>query len=309
MRLPWKKKREEQPPAQQEEAAPQEAQEQEDQSIKAKLTSLSIHMEKMQAETQANKEVQEANEERFARIHEQLGEIRHLIQNSEVGRKKSEELVSNAITLVENTRPQQLMAAVQKVDIKLEALKSKLEAQQLINSKVDEDIKVMRKQYKAYKDIKIVQRLSDEAKRRQQKLQSMSADLGRKATKVDAVFNNLETAMKESKDVTKSVKDIKETVDKAQLLLTQQQAATKNKADHHDLATLEEDTKTITDQLLEHVMADLDYFKSKFQAELDITVKKEESSVVRQLVTEDLKDLHTRLKTLEEQRQQPTSTQ
>ncbi|MFP4118772.1 MAG: hypothetical protein ACLFTH_01840 [Candidatus Woesearchaeota archaeon] len=274
-----------------------------DSELMKKVTTLSLAVEKLQAESQANKEVRQATNERFSRISEQIGELRNQLRQSEKARLQMETKVEKAVGLVEAVQPQKLMSAVSKTDVKIEAVKSKIDALDLINSKIKEDLRDVRNKFAVFRNLKMVKDMNEDSKKRFRDMRKIEATVIQKADKLDNLFSEFEGAIEANKQTSKELKDVSDSVRKLFLTLDKLKASVDSKASSQDVSGLKAKLNDAKQEVLDKTLKDLEYYKKQMKKDIESDVKKDEVKLVHQLVSDDFKELESRLKKLENVKQ------
>ncbi|MFP4645919.1 MAG: hypothetical protein ACLFNB_04725 [Candidatus Woesearchaeota archaeon] len=274
-----------------------------DSELMKKVTTLSLAVEKLQAESQANKEVRQATNERFSRISEQIGELRNQLRQSEKARLQMETKVEKAVGLVEAVQPQKLMSAVSKTDVKIEAVKSKIDALDLINSKIKEDLRDVRNKFAVFRNLKMVKDMNEDSKKRFRDMRKIEATVIQKADKLDNLFSEFEGAIEANKQTSKELKDVSDSVRKLFLNLDKLKASVDSKASSQDVSGLKAKLNDAKQEVLDKTLKDLEYYKKQMKKDIESDVKKDEVKLVHQLVSDDFKELESRLKKLENVKQ------
>ncbi|MFW5865567.1 MAG: hypothetical protein ACOCU6_00560 [Nanoarchaeota archaeon] len=270
-----------------------------DSDFKKQLTTLSLAVEKLQAESQANKEVRQATNERFSRISEQIGELRNQLRQSEKARLQMETKVEKAVGLVEAVQPQKLMSAVSKTDVKIEAVKSKIDALDLINSKIKEDLRDMRNKFVVFRNLKMIKDMNEDSKKRFRDMRKIEVTVIQKADKLDNLFSEFESAIETNKETSKNLKDVSDSVRKLFLSLDKLKASVDSKASSKEVSNLKSKIDDASQEVLDKTLKDLDYYKKQMKKDIESDVKKDEVRLVHQLVSEDFEEIKDRLSKME----------
>ena len=170
------------------------AEEKTGEEIKTGNEKVDIELTKIKAQLDSFSEIRKANAERFARISEQLGEMRGMIVDTNKAMSKIEVAATKAVDLVESVHPEKLMIEVRKQDGKIEALRANIESNEAIMKDLMAEIKKMREQMNFYKGVEQVAELNEEVKGELANIKKMEAVIERHADKVETIF--LETSRK-----------------------------------------------------------------------------------------------------------------
>lgn len=180
------------------------------------LAQLSADLDKLSARFSSFYEMQKAATERFARINEQIGELRAMVLERDRASQHLEAKAVQAIDLVETIQPEKLMIEVRKSDAKTEALKANLESNEAVITSVVNELKETRNKLAAFKGMEEVVKLNDEVKKELSQMKLIQSVIERHADKVDTVFAEMQKAFGEYMKLSDTLKGI----DKASKQLT-----------------------------------------------------------------------------------------
>lgn len=245
-------------------------------------------VEKLKLESGANSEIRKLNNERFAQISEQIGELRGMLNQGEKARQQLELKAEKASSLVESVQPDKLMINVQKVDLKIEALKAKVEASEFLNSKIKDDIRDMRNKFALFRNTEMIKEMNDDTKKRLNELKKVEAEVIKHSDKVDSIFTEVQKSFKDTKEAVRIVADMQNTMKKIISDNERIKSTMSAKASKDDVEKVKEDVHKVTQRVVDTVVKELEDYKRKVIREIEVHVKKEELTVVHQLIREEL---------------------
>ena len=192
-----------------------------DQVGNAGLGQLIADVERMKAQMLALSESRKVNNERFSRISEQIGELRSGLTEHEKEMKMIEIKAVKAADLVSSVQPEKLMIEIKRQDTKIEALKSRIESNQLINEQIREELKEIRRKISLFRGVEEILNLNEEVKKELRNIQKVKAQTERHADKVETIFVEVEknfAEFKKFKDLVENLnsqfKDVMKEMDK-----------------------------------------------------------------------------------------------
>src|SRR3989338_4603662 len=177
----------------------------------ATLTQMNADVDKLSAQFSSFYEMQKAATERFARINEQIGELRAMILERDRASQHLEAKATQAIDLVETIQPEKLTIEVRKSDARIEALKANLESNETIMGSVVNELKETRNRLAAFKGMEEVVKLNDEVKKELSHIRLIQSVVERHADKVDTVFAEMQKAFGEYMKLSDTLKGIDQT--------------------------------------------------------------------------------------------------
>ena len=156
-------------------------------------------VEKIKAQLQALTESRKATTERFTRISEQIGGLRNTLTNHEKTIGKVEAQATKAADLVSSVQPEKLKMDMKRQDTKIEALKSRVESNQLINEQIRKELKEIRNKISMFRGVEEIIKLSDDVKKELRNIQKIKAHTESAADKVENIFGEVEKNFSEFK--------------------------------------------------------------------------------------------------------------
>ena len=252
-----------------------------------RLIELTAKVDKLSMEATANSEIRKLNNERFAQISEQIGELRTMIMQQERSRQDVEMKAEKAFTLVHSVQPEKLMAVVNKVDFKTDALKAKLEATEMLNNKLKDDIRDMRNKFALFRNSEMIKEMNDDSKIRLNAIKKIEIEVLKHSDKVDTIFNEIEKNFEETKSTTKSVESLSQAVKKIIVENESLKVLIKTKSTKNDLSKFEDLIKSKNKKIVEIVMKELDENNRRILKDVEVETKKKELSLIHQMIKED----------------------
>lgn len=149
---------------------------------------LSVVLERIQTQINALNEVREANNERFSRVSEQIGEIRTMVVENEKGMHDIELKATTASDLVRDVQPETLSAEVKKVDSKVDIVKAAVEAGKSMNENIMDELKGIKSKMSIFQGTDAVLKLNEEIKKELINVQKIKMLTESHANKVEQVF-------------------------------------------------------------------------------------------------------------------------
>jgi len=253
------------------------------------LSSVFASIEKLNAESLANKEVRTASNDRFAKISGEIGELRTMLRNNEKTISAIEAKTERAVGLIDAVQPQALLSAVNKVDFKIEALKAKVEANELIYSKVRDDIRDLRSKFSIFRNLEMIKELNEDSKNRFRDLKKIEFEIIKHSDRVESMFNEIEKSIKDSKENTKVITDISESIKKLLIGVDKFKSDLNLRVTRDELRKVQESLDKGKSEMMDVVAKDMENYKRKLLKDIEVSVKQDEIKMVHQLVREDLK--------------------
>ena len=147
-----------------------------------------VALERIATQIKALNEIREGNDERFARISEQMGEIRSMVIDNEKHMRDIEIKATKASDLVNAIKPETLSTEVKKIDAKVEAAKGKIEAGKSINDSIVEELKNIKRQMNLFKGTDAIFKLNEDVKKELINIQKIKAIIEGHADKIEQIF-------------------------------------------------------------------------------------------------------------------------
>ncbi|RME53637.1 hypothetical protein D6783_01505 [Candidatus Woesearchaeota archaeon] len=183
-----------------------------------------MEITRIKAQLESFSEIRKANADRFARISEQIGELRGMITDITKAMGRVEVGATKAVDLVESVHPEKLMVEVRKQDGKIEALKASLDAQTAIINDFKNEMKEFRQKMNFYKGVEQVAHLNNEVKDELAEIKKVEAVIERHSDKIEGIFLDVEKKFANfqkyddiTKDLQKSFQRIETDFDKLRI--------------------------------------------------------------------------------------------
>ncbi|NPA38573.1 MAG: hypothetical protein GXN99_02135 [Candidatus Nanohaloarchaeota archaeon] len=183
-----------------------------EESQSLKQEQLLAELERIKAQLDAEKEIREGLTERLTHISEEIGEIRRSIIEEEKKISEIDVKATKAADLVKEVHPEELMAALQKDEAKIEALQDLINSQKLMVEKLMEELKEIKRTLTAFKGYDEVIKLYGDIKKDITTLEKLKARIERDADKVESIFLELSKKMKDTQALEDAIKSLEEKV-------------------------------------------------------------------------------------------------
>ena len=154
-------------------------------------------IEKLDAQLVALREVLDAQQERFERHTEELGELRNMVND----REKTMGIIeakSNKITeLIEAVQPETLMSEQKKTDARIEAIKAKMENSELLSNNILDELKKIKNDMSVFRGTDEILKLNKEVREELISIKKVEGSVLKHADKVEAMFSTFESNFEE----------------------------------------------------------------------------------------------------------------
>ncbi|MBI2105956.1 hypothetical protein HYT56_03920 [Candidatus Woesearchaeota archaeon] len=167
-------------------------------------------LERIKMQLQAMETMRDADNQRFNRLNEQIGELRSMIINNEKEIKDARVAATKASDILGAIHPEQLAIELQKKEAKIETLRAKIESNEEISNTILEEMKEMRRHIELFRGSEGILKLNEEIKNDLIQTQKIKSIVESRADKAEQIFIQLQ---KEFTDVQKLDSLIKETKD------------------------------------------------------------------------------------------------
>ncbi|MFH1511572.1 MAG: hypothetical protein ABIF10_07830, partial [Candidatus Woesearchaeota archaeon] len=162
---------------------------------------------RIKAKLDSYDEIRKANSERFARISEQIGELRGMILDTNRSVSTMEIKTTKTTDLVEAVQPDKLMVEVRKVDGKIEAVRANIESNEAMTKQVMTELKELRNRIAFFRGLEQVIKLSEGIKKDLSEIQKMRAVIERHADKSETIFSEMQGRFSDMDRFTGRLKD------------------------------------------------------------------------------------------------------
>lgn len=198
-------------------------------------------LEKVKAQIESLNQARQANNERFVRIGEQIGELRTMIIDNEKKMTDVEVKAIKAHDLVFEVQPENLKADVGKVDAKIEAVKARVLEMQKFSRALIEEIKKVKNDVNVFRGAESILKLNDDVKKELISIQKTRGIVEGHADKVEEIFIETQKNYSDYQKLDSQLKQANKTLEKLQRdfnSLKIQVEKTPNKADLVDIRSL-----------------------------------------------------------------------
>ncbi len=155
------------------------------------LTKLITEVERIKASVEGFAEIRKSFTERFARISEQIGELRNMILERDKTIQEIELKAIKSADLVEEVHPEKIMTEIQKQDAKIEALKANLEGNESIMERVMEELKETRRKIEFFRGVEEIVKLSEEVKKELIEIKKIESRITINTDKVETIYSEI----------------------------------------------------------------------------------------------------------------------
>jgi uncharacterized protein YoxC len=167
---------------------------------------------RLRAKVESFDELRKANQERFARLSEQIGELRGMILDTNRSVSQIEVKTTKTTDLVEAVQPDKLMIEVRKTDGKIEAVRANIESNEAMMKTIVAELKELRNRIAFFRGLEQVMKLNEEIKKELTGIQKTKATIERHADKSETIFSEMQGRFAEMDKFTGTLKDLKESV-------------------------------------------------------------------------------------------------
>ena len=220
-----------------------------DPALVGKVEKLGVDMTKLEAFTDSFKDFRSSITERFSAINEQVGELRGNLNDTNRSVSTMEVKTIKAVDLVDAVQPDKLMIDVQKLDAKIEAVKSNIESNEEMMRLIKEQMSKMRSQIMVFRGTEQIIKLNEETKNELMDVKKVAAVCEQHADRVEAIFMELQKTYKAFNDFLGELdgikSDIKDTASKAEALFQKSQTFLTKHDFENRIAKMERDDKKL----------------------------------------------------------------
>jgi chromosome segregation ATPase len=165
-------------------------------------------LEKLKAQVEALNEMRKAFNERFLALSEKIGEVRTMIIDQERETKDLKIEAKKAADLIKAVKPENILKEVKLEDAKIEALKGKLESNEVLFNKIINDLKEMRETVARFKGVESLVKMESDIKSEIDTIREIERNVEVHSGKVEDMFINLQRKLKEFEYLDKKVEEI-----------------------------------------------------------------------------------------------------
>lgn len=173
---------------------------------------MSGDIEKLAAKLDFITESRKIDEEKFSRLNEEIGELRSMLIDNERKINDLDIKASKAADLVSEVQPEKLMEGVEKEKAKIDALKAKMESNEMIANKIIEEFKGIKNKMAIFKGVEEIIELNKDVREEIETIRKIESNVEKHANKVENVFINVEKRFTEFQKLKERIKEIDKNV-------------------------------------------------------------------------------------------------
>lgn len=177
------------------------------------IIKLKTEIEKLKAGQEAFKEVRSSFSERFTRTSEQIGELRSMILERDRTIQEVELKAVKSSDLVASVQPEKLMTEVQKMEVRLEALKANLEGNEAITNRVMEELRETRKKIEFFRGVEEIIKLSEEVKSELIEIKKVEGRINTQTDKVQTIYGEMRARIQDLDAFKSEIQDAKANIE------------------------------------------------------------------------------------------------
>jgi len=148
-------------------------------------------LETMKAMIGTLREMKKDDQEKFAKIGEQIGEMRNMQMTRERELKELGLKVQKAIDLVEAAQVEKVLVENKKTDARIQITDAKLESYHMVQETIISELKNIREKIGVFRGLEQVVKLNSEVKQDLTDMKYMRTDIERHADKIESMFIEL----------------------------------------------------------------------------------------------------------------------
>jgi hypothetical protein len=195
-----------------EEEAAEEPEKEEPKEDAASSNGESADFSRLRVKIESLDEIRKANSERFARLSEQIGEVRGMILDTNRSVSEIELKATKTSDLVQAVQPDKLMVEVRKADGKVEAVRANIESNEAMMKTLMSELKELRNRIAFFRGLEQVMKLSEEVKKDLSRIQKTSALIERHSDKAETIFSEMQSRFSEMDQFTSTIKELKDDI-------------------------------------------------------------------------------------------------
>lgn len=168
-----------------------EEKEEEKKTSKAKadiFPEISIEIEKIKAQIEAINQMRSMFNERFSTISEQIGELRTMIVSQEQEFSELEIKSAKANEIMTQLEPEKFLTEISKTDMRIEAIKGKLESNESVSAMIMKELKDQRQKMALFKGIEDTMKLNQEVREELIGIKKIESTVDMHSNKVESMF-------------------------------------------------------------------------------------------------------------------------
>ena len=156
------------------------------------LLKLKSGLERVEAKIEGIFETKKISDERFSRISEEIGELRSMLIDREREIKELEGKATRAHDLVQEVQPELLKDSIDKQDLKIDAIKNKIDSNDSIMNKIIEELKDIRNKIELFRGVEETIKLNKNVREELINIRKIEQNIKIHADKVENIFIRLE---------------------------------------------------------------------------------------------------------------------
>ncbi|MEM0465081.1 MAG: hypothetical protein QXW97_00065 [Candidatus Pacearchaeota archaeon] len=207
--------------AQEEEAAEKEEEKKISKEIKVSenassdIVRLATEVDRLKVNVEGFQEVRKSFSDRFARISEQIGELRAMILERDKSIQEIELKAIKAYDLVDSVHPEKISTEVQKQDAKIEAIKANLEGNESIMNRVMEELKETKRKIEFFRGVEEIVKLSEEVKQELIEIKKIESRISINTDKVETLYSEIRKKFQDIDTFNSEIQELKVLVEQS----------------------------------------------------------------------------------------------
>ncbi|MBI2133930.1 hypothetical protein HYU11_04580 [Candidatus Woesearchaeota archaeon] len=149
---------------------------------------LGLDLEKLKNQFASFYEMNKAVSERFARVNEQIGELRAMIIDMDRAKQHLEAKATQAIDIVESVQPEKLMVELRKEDAKVEGVRATIDSHEAMINNILSELKDLRNKLSSLRGLEEVVKMSEQVKGDLVEMRKMQVLIQRHSDRVETIF-------------------------------------------------------------------------------------------------------------------------
>ncbi len=152
-----------------------------------------IGIEKLEAQINALRETMHAQQERFERHSEEIGELRSTLADREAQIRQLEAKATKASELVAEVQPENLMYEQKKADAKIEAIRGKIENNEIMSNNIIDELKKIKNKVAVFRGTDDILKLNKDVRDELGSIRKVEANIEKRADHVEAIYSTFES--------------------------------------------------------------------------------------------------------------------
>ncbi len=158
---------------------------------------ISIEIEKLKTQLEALSQTRIIFSERFSSISEQIGELRNMVVSQEQEFSELEVKSAKTNEVMAQLEPEKIMTEISKIDMRIEAIKGKMESNEAVNSMIMKELKDQRSRMALFKGVEDTIKLTQEVREDLTNIKKVEAAIELHSNKVEAMFIQMQERFSE----------------------------------------------------------------------------------------------------------------